>query len=163
MASGSTAKIHNSRQTAQSTLKKVEDVAASTAKKVSRNAKGAAAEVVGQAESLAEEAVSAAKSRADEVVQVGKSRTENVVRSLSRAMEAGSNSLAQDGMTGTAGYVRAAADGLTSAADEVDGFQPGALTHRVENFVRERPMLTVGALALAGFALASALKPPRKS
>ncbi|MEM1317055.1 MAG: hypothetical protein AAGF29_02180 [Pseudomonadota bacterium] len=161
MATGTTAPAQAANGKDDTPLKKAEKATSSAARKVRKSVRSAAAEVSGQAENLAEDTVHLAKTKADEAVRVGQSRTESVVRSLGRAMEAGSRSLAEDGMTGTAGYVRAAADGLNSAADEVDGFEPGRLTSRVEEFVRERPMLTVGALAIAGFALASALKPPR--
>lgn len=118
-----------------------------------------AAEAVGQhAETAAHDAVHHVAQHAQEYADQGKGRTEHFVRAVGCAFEAGSRSLEEDGMTGTASYVRAAAHGLNRAAEEVDSVNTQSMTRHVEDFVKERPMLTVGALAIAGFALAGALK-----
>lgn len=114
--------------------------------------------VARHAEKASEDVLNRAMDGARATAEQGKSRTQEMVYSISRALEAGSKSLEDDGMSGTAGYVRAAGKGLENAADEVDGLDPGNLTHRLETFVRERPVVTVGILAFAGFALASTLK-----
>lgn len=126
--------------------------------KVKRAGAVAASTVTEKAESIAEEAMNVASARAETVLETGQMQAENLVRSIGRAFEAGSVSLERDGMSGTAGYVRAAANGLKQAANEVDGLEPRNLTSKVENFVRDRPLLTVGALAVAGFVLASTIK-----
>ncbi|MEL7274390.1 MAG: hypothetical protein AAGK33_13255, partial [Pseudomonadota bacterium] len=133
-----------------------------TAKAAAQSAKDtslqAAEKVAQKAETVADDAVQHVAQHAKDFADQGKSRTEHMVRAVGRAFEAGSQSLENDGMTGTASYVRAAAHGLNRAAEEVDGVNTQSMTARVEDFVRQRPMLTVGALAIAGFALAGALK-----
>ncbi len=96
------------------------------------------------------------------VSQQGQSQVEDVVRTIGRAINAASSSLESDGYAGSAGYVRAAASGLTQAADEVGGFDTGMLTGKVERFVRDKPFVVAGGLAIVGFMLASTLKAPRR-
>ena len=85
----------------------------------------------------------------------GQSQTQEYIGIFARAIDAAADSLTEDGMSGTAGYVRAAANGLHDAANQVEGFETHSLTGSVENYVRERPMLTMGILAGVGFAVAS--------
>lgn len=131
---------------------------ATDAKKV---AEETAKNLYNRAEEFADDAVETGRQNAQQLADTGVSKTEEVIRSVGRAIEAGSRSLEADGMGRTASYVRAAAVGLDRAAEEVDAVDTRGLTHRVENFVRDQPLLTVGALALAGFALAGALKNKR--
>ena len=137
--------------------KAVSKKATKTRKKVEK----AASAVNRQAETLAEDALDTARTHAVGAAEYGIGQTEDVVRSIGRAFEAGSRSLEADGMAGTAGYARAAANGLMQAAEEVDGVNTSGIADRVENFIRDRPMLTIGALALAGFAFTSSLKSRR--
>ncbi len=134
----------------------------SSAKKAIEKVKTAAVKAkktaIENAESIAEAAVEETRASAEHVAATGKHQTEDVIRSISRAIEAGSRSLEQDGMKKTASYARLAADGLGQAASEVDQLDTQHLAGKAESIVRSNPMLTFGALALAGFALASAIK-----
>ena len=124
-----------------------------------QSAANLAESVSDQADTIADDAARLASSQVSEIATQGKSKTEHLVRSISRAIEAGSQSLEEDGMPGTAGYVRAAANGLNRAASEVDGFNTSRVGGNFERFIRDRPLLTVGALAIAGFAMASLVSP----
>lgn len=127
----------------------------SPAQKAKETATEAAEQLVDKTERATSEAIDAARLKADEVALKGQSQMHQVVRSIGRAIDAGGASLERDGMPGTAGYARAAARGISSAADEVDGFNPQSVTLRMENFVRDKPLAAAGILAVAGFALAS--------
>lgn len=146
----------------KSTTEKVKETARSSARAAKKSAEKTASQVVSQAERVADDAIATGRAEADRVINTSKSRAEDVIRSVGRAIEAGSQSLEDDGMRATAGYVRAAATGLNRAADEIDEFDTGGVTGRVESFVRSQPMLTVGALALAGFVLAGALNSKKR-
>lgn len=128
-----------------------------------QTARGTAKTVSRSVSQAADETVQSARSLADDYANRGKSQTEDAIRSIGRALNAGCDSLESDGYPGAAGYVRAAANGLSQAADQVDGFDTRSLTGRAEQFVRDKPLITMGGLALVGFALASIVKaPPRR-
>lgn len=114
--------------------------------------------VADKAERVSREAADKVRTQAVDAAERGKSSTQKYVRSIGRALEAGSQSLEDDGLAGTAGYVRAAGRGLDGAVEEIGGLDAAGMTDRVEAFVRDRPLLTVGVLALAGFAIATTLK-----
>ncbi len=139
------------------TKRKVSDAADQTGEAV----RDAASSALESAQDATDAAVSDVKSTATDAAERGKDWTRETVRSIGRAIDAGSYSLEQDGMSGTAGYVRSAARGLMQAAEAVDEFNPSRLTDRAEQFVRERPMVSVAALALVGFAVASILRNER--
>ncbi|CAN0590574.1 unnamed protein product, partial [Laminaria digitata] len=74
-----------------------------------------------KAAEVRDDAIKTARDGAAEAAEMGKSQTRKVVSSLGRALEAGGKSLEDDGLTGTAGYVRAAGKGLEDAANEIGG------------------------------------------
>ncbi len=141
-----------------------QDSQETSADKVKQTAAQAAEHLADKAEQLADktervasDAIHTARTKADEEAIKRQTQMQTIVRSLGRAIDAGSASLERDGMPGTAGYARAAARGFDRAADEVDGFNPQNVTARVENFVREKPLVAAGVLAAAGFAFATFL------
>ena len=140
----------------------VADKAKAAAQKTAQRAEAVAAEAAQSAARVADEAIDNSMQQLNAATRQGQSQVEDLVRSVGRAVEAASSSLEQDGYPGSAGYVRAAANGLSQAADEVDGFDTRSITSRVENFVREKPLIAAGGLALAGFVIASALRAPRR-
>ncbi len=150
------------RDTVQDKMEKAGRVASDARDTLSGAASDLGSSVAKHAEKAGEDVLNRAMDGARATAEQGKNRTQEMVYSISRALEAGSKSLEEDGMSGTAGYVRAAGKGLENAASEVDGLDPDNLTHRLETFVRERPVVTVGILAFAGFALASTLKSARR-
>lgn len=146
----------------KSVTEKAKGKAQETARAAKRTAQDAVDRVATEAEKVADDAIATGRAEADRFVSSGKSQAENVIRSVGRAIEASSQSLEDDGMRATAGYVRAAATGLHRAADEIDEFDTGGVTGRLEGFVRSQPMLTVGVLALAGFVLAGSLNKSKR-
>lgn len=128
---------------------------AAAKRKADKLASGLKSTIKDAAADVREEAAKTVREGASEAAELGKNQTRHIVRSLGRALAAGGRSLDDDGMNGTAGYVRAAGRGLENAADEIGGLDPSHVGRKIENFVRERPMVTVGALAFVGFALAS--------
>lgn len=151
------------RGTVQDKMEKVGRIASDARDTLSDAASDLGSTVADHAEKAGEDVLNKAMDGARATAEQGKNRTQEMVYSISRAFEAGSKSLEDDGMSGTAGYVRAAGKGLENAASEVDGFDLDHLTNRMETFVRERPVVTVGILAFAGFALASTLKSTRRN
>ena len=154
--------------TGEELLKQAREAADATAHTASRLTQDVTASVEETASeigsSLADKAGEASREAVQTVRNVaerGTDHTQKYVRSIGKALAAGSRSLEDDGFAGTAGYVSAAGRGLEYAADEIDELNAGGFTERVETFVRDRPMITVGVLALAGFALASTLKPSK--
>ncbi|MEM8750641.1 MAG: hypothetical protein AAGF28_10075 [Pseudomonadota bacterium] len=141
-------------------LKQAAGAAAETVTSKTREAVSSATQM---AENTADESVRLAADQAQQIARDGQQRTEHVMQAVSRAFAAGSESLERDGMNVSASYVRATADGLQRAATEVDRFDTGRLTGKLEDFVRERPLMTMGALAIAGFALAGSLKRSERS
>ncbi|MDF2370448.1 MAG: hypothetical protein P1V21_06580 [Rhizobiaceae bacterium] len=150
------------KATVHDKMEKAGQVASEARASLSDAASDLGSSVAKHAEKASEDVLNKAMDGARATAEQGKNRTQEMVYSLSRALEAGSKSLEDDGMSGTAGYVRAAGKGLEKAASEVDGLDPDNLTRRLETFVRERPVVTVGILAVAGFALASTLKSTRR-
>jgi ElaB/YqjD/DUF883 family membrane-anchored ribosome-binding protein len=151
--------------TGEELLKQAREAADATAQSASRITQDVKTSVEDTASeigsSLADKAGEAGREAAHtvrDVAERGRSHTQKYVRSIGKALEAGSRSLEDDGFAGTAGYVSAAGRGLEYAADEIKDLNDGGFTERVETFVRDRPIITVGVLALAGFALASTLK-----
>ena len=165
-------KAREAADKAGSAASRASDLASNAASDAADSARGAANEAAERArraaydtassamervDAVADDAISSVRQRADQVADQAKSTTQQYIATFGRALDAASQSLEQDGMSGTAGYVRAAANGLNDAAHGVEGFETQSLTGRVEDYVRERPMLTMGALALVGFAVASAM------
>ncbi len=122
------------------------DSAASTARQT-------ASSFTDEVESKAGNTVDSVISQVHDRVDAGKHQASGYVSSFGRALQAAGQSLEDDGMNLPASYIRAAANGLEQAANEVDGFDTGSLTANVERQVRGNPMLAVAGMTLVGFAL----------
>lgn len=133
-------------QTAKAKAASMADTAASTARQT-------ASSFTERVETRAESAVDSVISQVHDRVGAGKQQASGYVSSVGRALHAAGRSLEDDGLNFPASYVRAAANGLEQAANEVDGFDTGSLTANVERQVRGNPMLAVAGMALVGFAL----------
>lgn len=106
---------------------------------------------------------------ADKAYREGKAYAEDAVReqrnafksfclSIVRAMRRGGDGLREDGYATVAGLVDDVAARAEEMTDEIDEFDLRSTRERVEDFVRERPVVAYGALALAGFLAANALQ-----
>lgn len=158
--SGSSTKPMKQQSTAAKTARTASETASSLKNKAADVAGSAASAARSRAASLGEEVEQRAESAIDGVisnvnerVEAGKGQASGYVSSFGRALQAASQSLEDDGLTLPAGYVRAAANGLDQAANEVDGFDTGSITSNVEYYVRGNPMLAVASMTLVGFAL----------
>lgn len=148
-------------ETAASIAEKTRQAAREVSDKAGEAVQDVTSAASDKTQELAEDAVASVKSTTKDVAEHGKDWTRDAVRSIGRAIDAGGESLERDGMSATAGYVRAAANGLMQAADSVEDVNTTRLTNRAESFVRERPMMSIAALALVGFAVTSVLRKDR--
>lgn len=122
------------------------------ARKAAERAKELAAQVQSQAANIADEAVNRVVSRADDAIREQRDRATGFVGSVEKAIDAAAESLKEDGYGNIANYVRYASNTLSSVNDEVGSFEPRRLTGQAERAVRRNPLITYGALAIAGFA-----------
>ena len=136
------------REQAAENARRAAETARSTANEVSDR-------VTHQASNIADEAVNRVKSTANEAIREQRDRATGFVSSVERAVEAAARSLNDDGYGQIANYVRYASSTLQSVNQEVGSFEPQRLTGRAERAVRRNPLVTYGALAVAGFALVS--------
>lgn len=146
------------KSAAKTAKSKAESAAKNARAKAEKTASKAAKTASKQVEDVAQSAVSQTRDQVEQMAESGLGKTEHLVSSVSRAAQAAGRSLEDDGMHRTAAYVNAAAKGLDRAASEVDNVDTTSIGGRVENFVRQNPMMTMGALALLGFAVAGAVK-----
>ena len=133
--------------TAQST-----QAARDEAKRAADMARDLAAQVQSQASGIADEAVTRVVSKAEGAIREQRDRATGFVGSVEKAIDAAARSLNDDGYGNIANYVRYASDTLSSVNSEVSSFEPSRLTGRAESAVRRNPIITYGALAVAGFA-----------
>jgi hypothetical protein len=75
-----------------------------------------------------------------------------------RALRRGGDEFRREGYNTAAGLVDDVADKAEDFTDEIEDFDMRFTTERVEDFVRERPMIAYGALAIAGFVVANTLQ-----
>ena len=144
-----------SNESGRSLREQAEENARRAAEEAKRTAADVKGQVTSQAASIADEAVSRVKQTADEAIREQRDRATSFVGSIENAVEAAAKSLQDDGYGQIANYVRYASSTLQSVNDEVGSFQPQRLTGRAERAVRRNPLITYGALAVAGFALVS--------
>ena len=129
------------------------EAARAEAKAAADRARELAAEFQAQAQSFTDQAVDRVKSTAENAIEQQRDRASGFVGSIENAVNAAAKSLEDDGYGPIASYVRYASSALGSVHEEVDGFRPQAITGRAERAARSNPLVTYGALAIAGFAL----------
>jgi len=128
----------------------VTDQAAKAARTLSDGA-AKASEHVGRAATAAQVA-SEARVIVDETAQVRTPRAGRYLSSISKAIDAGTESLEKDGLHNTADVTRRTARLVDSAVDEIDGVDVQGATAGIEGFMRSRPLVTFGGALLLGFA-----------
>ena len=116
-------------------------------------ARALAEQVQAEARSFTDQAVNRVKDTAESAIEQQRDRAAGFVGSIERAVGAAARSLDEDGYGTMASYVRYASSTLSSVNREVEGFRPQTLTGPVERTARRNPLVTYGALAVAGFAL----------
>lgn len=114
-----------------------------------------------RATAYASEAIGGARAAVDDELGHEQERAEGFLNALGDAIDAGCESLRDDGYRGTAGLIRPVSRVVRSFANDVNRVNPQDYTRYAENFVRDNPMIAMGALAIAGFAFAALLQRDR--
>lgn len=107
---------------------------------------------------FADRAYEAGKEQARSTVNEQKNAFKQFCMTIVRALRRGSDELRDEGYNTVAGLVDDAANKAEDFTHDVDDFDVRSTTERVEDFVRERPMVAYGALAVAGFLVANTLQ-----
>lgn len=128
------------------------------AEELARRAQQKAGELGDMAGDYVSDRLEETRQSADETLRRRREEAENLLKSISDAIDAGSDSLREDGYRATASIVHSAAEAIRSVAGNVHEVQPESYTRRAERFARENPMITMSALALAGFSVAAVLQ-----
>ena len=129
------------------------DAARAEAQAAQNKALELASELQSHAQQFTDRAVNRVKSTADRAIEQQRDRAAGFVGATERAVGAAAKSLEDDGYGWLAGYVRYASDTLHSMNREVESFRPQRFTGEAERVAKRNPLITYGALAVAGFAL----------
>jgi ElaB/YqjD/DUF883 family membrane-anchored ribosome-binding protein len=121
-------------------------------------AESVASSVAQSAKNTAQESVSTARQKVDEMAMEKKDQARSVAKTISKAIHASAKSLEEDDMKMVASYVHKAADQIDHLADGIEDHNIRKTTGSVESFIAQRPYVTLGLFALAGFTLSSLLK-----
>lgn len=107
---------------------------------------------------FADKAYETGKAQAEHVVTEQRNAFKRFAMTIVRALRSGSDELRTEGYATVAGLVDDVATKAESMTDEIDDLDMRSTTERVESFVRERPLVAYGAIALAGFLVANTLQ-----
>lgn len=107
---------------------------------------------------FADKAYEKGRAKAESAVDHQKNAFKQFCQTVVRALRSGGDELRNDGYGTVAGLVDDVAHRAEDLTEEIDDFDPRTVTEHVEDFVRERPMIAYGALALAGFLVANTLQ-----
>lgn len=129
------------------------EAARAEARAAEGRARQLAAELQSHAQQFTDQAVDRVKSTAENAIEQQRDRAAGFVGATERAVNAAARSLDEDGYGWLAGYVRYASSTLHSVNEEVEGFRPQRFTGEAERVAKRNPLITYGALAVAGFAL----------
>lgn len=154
--------VGEAREAASRTVAPVVDKAS---KQVSAGADVVAGAARQAAHDLSETMAEDLRETVEENVKSRRDKFEAFFDSLSAAVQAGTKRLDKDGFHLTASYAEAGARNLEDFARRCGNADLNATTSRLENYLRKRPLLTLGSAALLGFATYQILKesPSRKS
>lgn len=118
---------------------------------------------VEQARTAATDVLETGKERAREELTHGKSTVARHVRDVAHAAKAAADDLRKHDQTAMASWAEAAADGMTSAADGLEGREISDIFGQVESYARRQPAVFLAGIALAGFAAARFAKAAREN
>lgn len=107
---------------------------------------------------FADKAYETGKAQAEQAVDEQKNAFKRFALTIVRALRLGSDELRSEGYATVAGMVEDVAGKAESMTDDIDDLDLRSATERVEDFVRERPIIAYGALAFGGFLIANALQ-----
>jgi len=123
--------------------------------------KGEAA--IDQAKTAAGDVLETGKARAEEELTHGKSTVARHVRDVAHAAGTAAKDLREHDQTMMASWAEAAADGMSDAANHLEGRDIGEIFGEVENYARRQPAVFLAGIALAGFAVARFAKAAREN
>ncbi len=126
------------------TVRKVGRDAAMEAEKTLNKANKAAAEAVGE--------------RVDSAASATQGHATDFIESLRHAVSAASEKLRGDGYSTVANLVDKAAGQAGVAESRVEELNTVKISNSVQQFIREKPLIAFGGLALAGFLAAAAMQ-----
>lgn len=157
-------KIADGAAAAKKTVKKkVKPVAKAAAKRAKSAANKASRTAQNAADDISNLVADEMHQAVDETTRATQNRVEGYLQSLGSAIDQGRRQLDADGYPTTAAYADYAAGQVRAVADNFDTSKVKVATDRVESFMRERPLITVGSAVLLGFAAYQMLKSPRTS
>ncbi|WP_099864845.1 hypothetical protein [Pararhizobium haloflavum] len=107
---------------------------------------------------LADKAYESSRDYAETAVREQTNAFKQFCKTIVRALRTGGGELRQEGYATVAGFVDDVAAKADDMTDHIDDFDMRSTTERVEDFVRERPLVAYGALAIAGFLVANTLQ-----
>lgn len=87
-----------------------------------------------------------------------KNNFKDFCRTIVRALRRGGDEFRDEGYATVAGLVDDVAGKAEEMTEDIDDFDMRSAADRVEDFVRERPLVAYGALAIGGFLVANALQ-----
>jgi hypothetical protein len=122
----------------------------------SRSARGKASRFASKAaraaESYTEQLGDDMREQAERLGRQQQDRIESYINALRAAIDAGSQYLEEDGYATSARFARMAADQIDGLNERVHESDIGHYIRSLEGIIRARPMITLGAAALLGFA-----------
>ena len=151
----------DAREKASALGENATEAAKAEAQRAADKARQLAEELNSQAAAIADQAVGRIKETADSTIAAQRDRAVGFVGSIEKAINAAAGSLEEDGYGTMANYVRYASDTLSSVNEEVGSIRPQRFTGQAERAVRRNPLLTYGALAVAGFAFVTLMSAQR--
>jgi ElaB/YqjD/DUF883 family membrane-anchored ribosome-binding protein len=98
------------------------------------------------------------RAQAEAVVDEQRNAFKNFCMTIVRALRRGGDELRDEGYATVAGMVDDVATKAEEMTTNVDDLDMRSATQRVEDFVREKPLVAYGALAIAGFLVANTLQ-----
>lgn len=133
--------------TARTQMKKTGAKAASGAAEILRAANKAAAETVSE--------------RLNDKAQRTQAEAVDFIGSIRNAVKAATNQLRIDGHATAANLIENATDNINRLEHRVDDFNTARVSNSVQEFIRQKPMVAFGGIALAGFLAAAAMQAAR--
>lgn len=107
---------------------------------------------------FADRAYEAGMDHAKSTVNEQKNAFKHFCMTIIRALRRGGDELRDEGYNTAAGLVDDAANRAEDFTGDIDDLDMRSSVDRIEDFVRERPMVAYGALAVAGFLVANTLQ-----
>ena len=138
------------------------EAAKAEARRAGEKARELADQLTSDAANIADQTVSRVVNTAESAIAQQRDRAAGFVGSVEKAIDAAAQSLREDGYDTMSNYVRYAANTLSSVNDEVGSFEPRRITGHAERAVRRNPLVTYGALAVAGFAFVTLMNSQRR-